>query len=211
MSLLAGLQAATGIFGLIDGIGKSRRADKMQSMAQREAEADAEMRQKARDLALGYDPAKELQAAVEAANANALDQSRKGLTQLNADFARSGGQAMDDTRFPALTQGFMARVWDPVRLWQAQALSETTQQKLAALRSTMGGDAAQNLASISQQTRPDLSGPLNIVSSAAREFLAKSKDRQRNNQNAEGKKFMLKDFGRDDALMARSGTGVYGA
>lgn len=169
--------SALGAIGLMQNGQQAKKANALQNKAIDAGKYTGLAQKAAYDIAQGYNPAKENQAAIDYANQSAGTQLQTNLKSLRSDFMLGGGQPTGDTLFNVKAQDRADRTLDPLRQFAAQLKSGETMQKLQAYAPAMGapvGQLASNYFQAAQNAAPNWGPSINLFADAIKNIPGRS-------------------------------------
>lgn len=172
MNLGAALSIGSGLLGAISGANANRQAGRTMAAAEREARERAATQARMRQIAEGYDPAAETERAVRFANEMGGAQLERSLGEMNARFARLGGDPAGDTRFRLDTAGEARRIFDPIREFAAMQRAGETGRKLQAFQVALGSgeDMTRTFLGLSEAQRRNTGPSFDLLSTGLRDM-----------------------------------------
>lgn len=168
MGLAAILQGATGVAGLISGMGRNKQAGAMNAAALRNLEMRNQLQGQANSWAMNYDPRTEDAAGANYATGKVNRDIGVGLKGLNAQFRNMGGSPTGDSLFNVNVNNLVRSQVGPLAALLADQASSITSRKLAALGQASGMDQglASNYMNLGQMYQTDLGSSMGLIGSA---------------------------------------------
>lgn len=118
--------------GQIMGSGENRARSRALNAAGDITDMKAQTLRKLLGLADAYDPKRDAQIAVDEANKTAGATLQASIKSLNNEFKNSGGSPGGDTAFDTSVDRVAKGVFDPLRMFTADKLSNAARDKIAA-------------------------------------------------------------------------------
>ena len=158
--------AATGLFGVLQA---SKQADMAQQgiNLQKKSEYYPNLAKKQiYETASKYDPAKEAQAAANAAQESGAAMLSTAMSGNKAKFSAMGGTPGGDTAFSLKQLSTVKNYVDPVKMFVANLLANATQNKMNALSQVFNGGTASPAAQMmfASGQNADFASPLALFS-----------------------------------------------